>query len=54
MLRASVAAVFFTIAYGADFILYGPISNAKYIYTACSLADAYMGYAMRLGERKGH
>jgi len=37
----------FPIAMGANFILYGPISNAKYVYPACALAAAYVEYAMR-------
>ncbi|MEM3046163.1 MAG: tetrahydromethanopterin S-methyltransferase subunit H [Candidatus Bathyarchaeia archaeon] len=37
----------FPIAIGANFILYGPISNAKYVYPACALAAAYVEYSMR-------
>ena len=32
---------------GANFILYGPISHAKYIYPACALAASYVAYNMR-------
>lgn len=35
------------ITMGADFMIYGPISRAPEIYTACALADAYVAYSMR-------
>ncbi len=37
----------FSITMGANFILYGPISNASYVYPACALAAAYVEYSMR-------
>ncbi|MEM3088687.1 MAG: tetrahydromethanopterin S-methyltransferase subunit H, partial [Candidatus Bathyarchaeia archaeon] len=43
-LASSVAAVFSIFA-GANFILYGPIENAKYVYFYCGLADAYVAYS---------
>lgn len=32
---------------GANFILYGPISYARYIYPVCALAAGYVAYNMR-------
>ncbi len=48
-LRTAIANSF-PISMGADFALYGPIEEAKEMYTACSLADAYVAYSMRLEE----
>lgn len=48
-LRTAIANSF-PIEMGADFSLYGPIEDAKEMYTACSLADAYVAYSMRLEE----
>ncbi len=31
----------------ADFMLYGPLSRAPVIYSACAMADAYIAYNMR-------
>lgn len=44
---ASAIANAFAIFAGADFVLYGPIENARTAYFACSLADAYVAYSMR-------
>ncbi|MDI3502343.1 MAG: tetrahydromethanopterin S-methyltransferase subunit [Archaeoglobi archaeon] len=33
--------------FGADFVMYGPIGRAKYIYPAVSFADAIIAYTMR-------
>ncbi len=51
-LSAAVANVF-PIMMGADFALYGPIEKAVDIYTACSLADAYVAYSMKADEGMG-
>lgn len=48
-LRAAVANVF-PIIMGANFALYGPIEKAEDVYNACSLADAYVAYAMKAEE----
>jgi tetrahydromethanopterin S-methyltransferase subunit H len=45
MLASSVANVFPILA-GANFILYGPIGNARHAYFYCSLADAYVAYSV--------
>lgn len=42
---------------GANFILYGPISHAKYIYPVCALAASYVAYNMRfkgVSAERGH
>ena len=51
-LSAAVANVF-PIMMGADFALYGPIEKAEDMYTACSLADAYVAYSMKADEGMG-
>jgi len=33
--------------FGADFVMYGPIGRAKYIYPAVAFADAIIAYTMR-------
>ncbi|MBC7115242.1 MAG: tetrahydromethanopterin S-methyltransferase subunit H [Archaeoglobi archaeon] len=33
--------------FGADFVMYGPIGRARYIYPAVSFADAIVAYTMR-------
>lgn len=48
-LRTAIANSF-PISIGADFALYGPIEEAREMYTACSLANAYVAYSMRLEE----
>lgn len=50
-LRAALANSF-SIPVGADFSLYGPIDDAEEMYTAVSLTDAYVAYAMKLGEQR--
>ncbi len=50
IIAATVANVF-PIIMGADFILYGPIEKAEDMYTACSIADAYVAYYMKINER---
>lgn len=35
------------ISWGADFILYGPIRNAPYVYPACAALDAMLAYGGR-------
>jgi tetrahydromethanopterin S-methyltransferase subunit H len=47
ILLANVVANSFPIAMGADFLLYGPIENAREIYFASSLADSYVAYNAR-------
>lgn len=37
----------FPIVMGANFILYGPIEEAKKMYFTCGLADAYVAYNMK-------
>jgi tetrahydromethanopterin S-methyltransferase subunit H len=44
LLASSVANVFPIIS-GANFVLYGPVSNAPFAYFYCSLADAYVAYS---------
>ena len=46
-LLASCVANIFPIAFGADFILYGPIENASRAYYSIGLADAYVAYSVR-------
>jgi tetrahydromethanopterin S-methyltransferase subunit H len=46
-LICNVAIHVMPITMGADFMLYGPISRAPVIYSACAMADAYVAYAMR-------
>jgi tetrahydromethanopterin S-methyltransferase subunit H len=41
------AAHAFPIAYGADFILYGPIKYADYVFPACAIVDAFIAYDSR-------
>jgi len=42
----------FPICWGGDFILYGPIRNAPWVYPSCAAVDAMMAYgAMNLGVR---
>jgi|Deesub1362A_J573_1020465.scaffolds.fasta_scaffold02737_7 tetrahydromethanopterin S-methyltransferase subunit H len=33
--------------FGADFVMYGPIGRAKYVYPAVAFADAIIAYTMR-------
>jgi len=40
----------FPIMMGADYALYGPIEKAEDMYTACSLANAYVAYSMKVDE----
>jgi tetrahydromethanopterin S-methyltransferase subunit H len=35
---------------GANFILYGPISHAKYVYPACAVVSSYIAYNMRFKQ----
>ncbi len=35
---------------GANFILYGPISHAKYVYPACAVVSSYVAYNMRFKQ----
>lgn len=51
-LRSAVANSF-PLVLGADFALYGPIDDSEEMFTACSLSDAYVAYAMRMEEGKG-
>jgi len=37
----------FPLTMGANFILYGPVSNARHVYPACALVAAYIAYSMR-------
>jgi tetrahydromethanopterin S-methyltransferase subunit H len=46
-LICNVAIHVMPITMGADFMLYGPISRAPVIYSACAMADAYIAYNMR-------
>lgn len=46
-LICNVAIHVMPITMGADFMLYGPISRAPVIYSACAMADAYVAYDMR-------
>ncbi len=41
------AAHAFPIASGADFILYGPIKYAEYVFPACAMVDAFIAYDSR-------
>jgi tetrahydromethanopterin S-methyltransferase subunit H len=41
------AAHAFPIALGADFILYGPIKYAEYVFPACAMVDAFIAYDSR-------
>jgi len=43
---ASCIANTVSIVLGADFILYGPIENAKIAYFMCGLVNAYIAYSM--------
>ena len=47
---ASAVASVFPLIMGADFVLYGPVENAVDMYTACSLANAYVAYSMKVDE----
>jgi len=48
VLRACIAATSsFPIAIGANFILYGAIERAPYVFYPCALTDAYIGYTMK-------
>jgi len=47
IVSASAVANVAPIMMGANFLLYGPISQAQRIYLPCALADAYVAYAMR-------
>lgn len=38
------------IVMGANFILYGPISHAKYVYPACAVISSYVAYNMRFKQ----
>lgn len=49
--RAAVP-ITFPIAFGADFILYGPISNSEWAYPACALMDGLISYGARIGGIK--
>ncbi len=47
----------YPIGSGADFILYGPIRNAPWVYPACAVLDAmvaYSGIAMGIRAPQGH
>lgn len=44
-IACSVANVF-PIVFGANFVLYGPIEQAKNVYFYCGLADAYVAYSL--------
>jgi tetrahydromethanopterin S-methyltransferase subunit H len=46
-LLASSVANALPIAFGADFMLYGPLETAPTAYFYCSLTDAYVAYSMR-------
>ena len=46
--EAAAASVFaLTQALGANFVIYGPIRNAPWVFTAAATVDAMMGYAGR-------
>jgi len=48
VLKACIAASSsFPIVMGANFILYGAIEHAPYVFYPCALTDAYIGYAMK-------
>ncbi|WKY45244.1 tetrahydromethanopterin S-methyltransferase subunit H [Eubacteriaceae bacterium ES2] len=47
------ASVFtFPVAHGADFILYGPIANAPWVYRAVATTDAMIAYSNKLTRTK--
>lgn len=46
---AASAALALTKAEGADFILYGPMQNAPWVYPAVATTDALLAYGGRLG-----
>jgi tetrahydromethanopterin S-methyltransferase subunit H len=52
ILKSCTAAVFM-IASGSDFVFYGPIAHSRFIFAACSLVDAYIGYAEKICDRRG-
>jgi len=44
-------------AFGADFLLYGPIKYAEMVFPACAMVDAFMGYDARwrgIKPRRSH
>lgn len=46
-LLASTVANVFSIALGADFLLYGPIERAASAYYICAIADAFVAYSAK-------
>jgi len=49
VLKACIATTSsFPIVMGANFILYGAIEQASYVFYPCALTDAYIGYMMKL------
>ena len=51
--QACGAAVFaLPVYYGADFLLYGPLQNADWVYPAIAAADAMIAYAGKLAGTK--
>ncbi len=51
--EAAGSSVFtFPIAYGADFILYGPVMNAPWVFRAVATTDAMLGYTSKLTGTK--
>lgn len=46
---AASAALALTKAEGADFVLYGPMQNAPWVYPAVATTDALLAYGARLG-----
>ncbi len=49
---AGTAILSLPIFYGADFLLYGPISNASWVYPALAVADAMVAYGGRTSGMK--
>lgn len=34
-------------AYGADFLIYGPVEAAEYIFPSIAIVDAFLGYSLK-------
>lgn len=52
-LKAAGASVFtFPLTHGADFILYGPMANAAWVYQAAATTDAMMSYCNKITGTK--
>ena len=44
---AASAIISLPIIYGADFVFYGPIANAQWVYPACAAVNAMIAYGGR-------